>query len=203
MLDRDKMITSKAKLKEYLECEKKIYNVSTLKYLLQITETAILFKHQVLLRKAEYYTNTGNMIMSRYYRYRLMRIQQKYTLHIPLNCCDKGLKIMHLGPVLMNGRVTVGEHCVFHMNTSLVAGGTNDDAPCLGNGVIVGIGAVILGGVSIADNVAIGANAVVNKNIEECNIAVAGVPAKKISNNGSTEWNKKAKGEPICETGHM
>jgi len=46
-------------------------------------------------------------------------------------------------------------------------------------------------GVYIANNVAIGANALVNKSVEEENIAIAGVPAKKISNNGRLEWNKK------------
>lgn len=63
--------------------------------------------------------------------------------------------------------------------------------PTLDDGVIVGVGAVVLGGIYVAKNVAIGANAVVNKDITEENIAVAGVPAKKISNNGRLEWNKK------------
>lgn len=43
---------------------------------------------------------------------------------------------------------------------------------------------------SVADNVAIGANAVVCTDIVEENIAVAGVPAKKISSHGRLEWNK-------------
>lgn len=38
---------------------------------------------------------------------------------------------------------------------------------------------VFLGGVYIVNGVALGANAVVNKEIMEPNIAVAGVPAKK------------------------
>lgn len=100
---------------------------------------------------------------------------------------------MHVGPVLMNGKVDVGENCVFHINTALVAGGTNDDAPVLESGVVLGIGAVVLGNVHIAKNVAIGANAVVNKSFLEENIAIAGVPAKKISDRGSCEWNKKAR----------
>lgn len=58
---------------------------------------------------------------------------------------------------------------------------------------MVGVGAIILGDVTIADGVAIGANAVVNKSVTEENIAVAGVSAKKISNNGRAEWNKKVK----------
>ena len=98
---------------------------------------------------------------------------------------------MHVGPILMNGRVLVGENCVFHINTALVAGGTNDETPVLGNDVILGIGSVVVGGVHIADGVAVGANAVVNKDVLESNITVAGVPAKKISDNGKLDWNKK------------
>ena len=97
---------------------------------------------------------------------------------------------MHIGPVLMNGRVTVGKDCSFHINTALVAGGTNDDVPCLEDGVVVGIGAVVLGNVHVARNVAIGANAVVNKIVADENIAVAGVPAHKVSNGGRLNWNK-------------
>ena len=97
---------------------------------------------------------------------------------------------MHVGSILINGRAAVGKNCTFHINTAVVAGGTNDDVPILSDGIVVGVGAVILGGVFLAKNIAVGANAVVNKSFTESDIAVAGVPAKKISNNGSTQWNK-------------
>ena len=77
-------------------------------------------------------------------------MQNKYALHIPINTCGKGLKIMHIGPILINGRVKIGENCSLHINTALVAGGTSDEVPCLGNGIVVGVGAVVLGGVRIA-----------------------------------------------------
>lgn len=76
-----------------------------------------------------------------------------------------------------------------HMNAALVAGGTSDAAPVLGKGVVVGIGAVVVVGISVADDTAIGANAVVNRSVVEENTAVAGVPVKKISNNGRLSWN--------------
>ena len=58
-------------------------------------------------------------------------MQNKYGMHIPINCCAKGLKIMHVGPVIMNKNAIVGEDCSFHMNTGLCAGGHSDDAPIL------------------------------------------------------------------------
>nr|WP_281373790.1 hypothetical protein [Parvularcula dongshanensis] len=59
--------------------------------------------------------------------------------------------------------------------------GTNGKGglPRLGNGVDVGPGAAILGGVQIGDNAAIGANAVVLSDVPPYGVAV-GIPAKVI-----------------------
>lgn len=62
--------------------------------------------------------------------------------------------------------------------TDLIAGGTNNDVSYLEGGVIVVVGAVILGGVRIAKST----NAVVNKSFDESDIAITGVPAHKVSN---------------------
>lgn len=187
------IIDNKQKLKEYLNVELNQYMKPGLKSFFLFGEKAILRRHQYLLRKTEYYTNTGKKLRMLLYKIRLIRLQNKYSLIIPLNVCGKGLKIMHLGPILLNGRAIIGENCVLHINTGVVAGGTNDDVPVIGNNVVIGFGAVILGNVHLADNIAVGANAVVNKSFEEDGIAIAGVPAKKISNNGSFTWGKHEK----------
>lgn len=67
--------------------------------------------------------------------------------------------------------------------------------PHIGNNVVIGVGAVVLGDTYIADGIAVGANAVVNKSFEEPNIAIAGVPARKISNNGRYKWQGKNNSE--------
>lgn len=53
-----------------------------------------------------------------------------------------------------------------------------------GNECYIAPGAVILENIKIADHVIIGANAVVTKDILEEGIAVAGAPARKISDHG-------------------
>ena len=58
-------------------------------------------------------------------------------------------------------------------------------APSIGNNVFLGSGCKVIGKVTIADDCAVGANAVVVKDVLEKGITVAGVPAKKISNNNS------------------
>jgi len=153
-------------------------------------EGQVVVRHQILLRKAELYCNTGHKLLGMIYRMRLSRLQTRYGgMTIPLNVFDKGLYVLHVGPRNINGNAVVGKNCALHTNVGLVAGGHNSGAPSLGDNVVIGTGAVVLGDVSIADGIAIGANAVVNKDFTEKNIAIAGVPAKKISNNGSSTWN--------------
>ena len=49
-----------------------------------------------------------------------------------------------------------------------------------GDNVDIGVGAKIIGGVTIADNIKIGANAVVTKSFYEEGITLVGVPARKL-----------------------
>lgn len=61
----------------------------------------------------------------------------------------------------------------------------HDAAPTIGDNVYIGPGAKIFGKIQIADGIAIGANAVVNKSFFEQDISIAGVPARKISEEGT------------------
>ncbi|MBD3190502.1 MAG: serine O-acetyltransferase [Candidatus Heimdallarchaeota archaeon] len=54
--------------------------------------------------------------------------------------------------------------------------------PTIGNNVIIGAGAKILGAITIGDNVKIGANSVVTKDVPS-NEVVVGIPARSISKN--------------------
>jgi len=185
MLSEDRKIKTRAQLKETLAIECARYPLSARRivpYLLQISEGAILRRHTVLLRKTEYYRNTGRRVLAALFEARLMRLQNRHALHIPLNTCGKGLQIFHLFPVCMNGNVTVGEYCRILPNVSVIGDDTAADlAPTVGDHVTLGIGCTLLGGITIADGVTVGAGAVVTKSFLEPGITVAGVPAKKIS----------------------
>lgn len=185
-------VDSKSKLKKFLQYECTKYNRKNIRMpLICITESSFLWKYNVLLRKTEYYVNTKKKVRALIYKVLLYKYRSKYSIHIPINTFGCGLRIMHLGPILVNGKVRGGKNISLHINTSIVAGGTNDGTPVLEDGIVVGVGAVILGDITIAKNIAIGANSVVNKTFREEDIAIAGIPAKKISNNGRSEWNKK------------
>ena len=64
--------------------------------------------------------------------------------------------------------------------------------PTIGNNVIIGSGAQILGPIKIGDNARVGANSVVSKNVSP-NVTVAGVPAREF-----TRSNKSDKFKPYA-----
>ena len=71
----------------------------------------------------------------------------------------------------------IGNDCTIYHNATL--GGTGKDKykrhPDLGNNVMVGAGAKILGPIKIGNNVKVGANAVVLKDVDN-NVTVVGIP---------------------------
>ena len=86
---------------------------------------------------------------------------------------------------MVNRNAKVGKNCRIHEGVTIGATNGQSEAPILGDNVFIASGAKIIGNIKIANNVAIGANAVVVKDILEEGITVGGVPAKKISDNGS------------------
>lgn len=184
------IIRSKKDLKDWLLYERKKYkNVTPFYNLFCITEDDFIWKYQKHLRKTEYFLNTNKNVRYLISRSFLYRLQAKFGMKIKPNSCGKGLHIMHLGSILTNG--DIGEDCAIHINVSVVSGGRDKGVPVIGNNVVIGVGAVVLGGVQLADGIAIGANALVNKSFDESDIAIAGCPAKKISNNGRESWANK------------
>ena len=183
MLSEERKIKSRAQLREYLAADCARYPMSArrvLPYLLQISEGAILRRHILLLRKCEYYTNTGHRLLALLYHARLMKFQNRHCLHVPLNVCGKGLWISHVFPLCMNGNVTIGEYCRIMPNVSVIGDDEFDYAPVVGDHVTLGIGCTLIGGIRLADGITVGAGAVVTKDFLEPGITIAGVPAKKI-----------------------
>lgn len=148
-----------------------------------------IWKFERLLRKTEYYHNCrkdffgklyGTYLQAKYYRARL-----KHNTYIPLNVFGPGLSIAHFGSIVVNGNARIGENCRIQESTTIGATNGATTAPCLGNNVFLGSGARVVGDIRVADNVAIGANAVVVKNIDASGTTWGGVPAKQISNHTS------------------
>lgn len=91
-----------------------------------------------------------------------------------------------MGTIVINGNSKIGKNLRIHVCTNIgTMAGYSDLAPIIGDNCYIGPGAKIFGPIRIGNNVAIGANAVVNHSFETDNISLGGIPAKIISNKGS------------------
>ncbi len=105
-------------------------------------------------------------------------------LSIPPGVFGRGLSVPHYGSVVVNDKVRAGRFCRIHSATNL--GEVNGAAPQLGDGVYVGPGAVLYGGIKLGSGAVVGANSVVNKDVQSQGV-VAGAPARVISLSGSID----------------
>ena len=163
-----KYITSKSRLKDFLKYEAKLYGIKKAHYpLIAISENKVLYRYNYILRKREYYTNCNKTIRKYISRLISIRMEREHSIFLAINVFDKGLKLVHIGPRLVNGGATVGKNFTMHANTYIVAGGVNDIAPRIGDNCIMGVGSIILGKAELGNNIAIGAGSVVNKQFPE------------------------------------
>ena len=93
----------------------------------------------------------------------------------------RGLFIDHGSAVVIGETAELGDNCTLYQGVTL--GGTGKDVgkrhPTLGNNVMVGAGAKVLGPFTIGDNVKIAANAVVLDAIPD-NCTAVGIPARVV-----------------------
>ena len=114
----------------------------------------------------------------------------KFGISIPYETkIDSGLYIGHFGGIVVSGKSIIGKNLNISQGVTLGMAnrGPNKGYPVIGDNVYIGPGAKIVGAVKIGNNVAIGANCVVTKNIPD-NAVVVGVPGKIISYNGTSNY---------------
>lgn len=184
------MINSKDDLKLFINKDNEYLNAvrnKKTKLIMKFVHDAEydICKYLKILRKQEYYINTArnNKIKSfiaLYYERKKHNLGNKLGFYIAPNCCEEGLTLFHHGSVIINPNARIGKNCLFHGNNCVGNDGKTNDCPVIGNNVDIGFGAVIIGGIEIADNIKIGANAVVTKSFLEPGITIVGVPARKL-----------------------
>ena len=110
----------------------------------------------------------------------LTRFFTKIEIH-PGATIGKGLLIDHGCGVVIGETTVIGNDCTIYQGVTL--GGTGKDIgkrhPTLGNNVMVGAGAKILGPFTVGDNSKIAANAVLLREVEPDSTCV-GVPARVV-----------------------
>lgn len=149
------------------------------------------FKYSFWMRTNNYLGNIkGLFFLNPIYLFsKVVQRHLKYKFGIQIHSygrIDKGLYINHYSGIFINGNVVIGKN--FTISQGVTIGVTNRGLkkgyPIIGDNVYVGPGAKIIGNITIGNNVAIGANAVVTRDLPSFAVAV-GVPAKVISLNGS------------------
>ncbi len=118
------------------------------------------------------------------FRFIIERLTEIITgISIPAEAeIGKGLRIHHFGGIIFHPQVKMGEHCTIYQEVTFGDKGGYGGAPIVGNNVLVGAGAKVLGNITIGDNVVISANSLVTRSIPD-NAIVMGVPAKIIGEN--------------------
>ena len=149
---------------------------------------------EYLLRKVEFLTNCKSIIFRRLRlainRLRLRKKQLRLGFTIPINVFGPGLSIAHYGTIVVSQDATVGNNCRLHAGVNIGASAGQAGAPCIGDNVYIGPGAILYGDIVIASNISIGANATVNKSFVKNNVVIAGTPAT-IVREGANAWNEQ------------
>ena len=98
----------------------------------------------------------------------------------------KGVFIDHGMGVVIGETAVVGNRCLLYQGVTL--GGTGKQCgtrrhPCLGENVVVGAGAKVLGGITVGSNTRIGAGSVLLRDVD-ADCTVVGIPGRVIHQSG-------------------
>lgn len=145
------------------------------------------FRYLFFLRVSFFYKKNPllyfiSRIMMRHYSY-------KFGFQIPSNTIiGKGLYFSHFGTVVINENAIIGQNCNINHNVTIGRQnrGAKKGSPTIGNCVWFGTGSVVVGKISIGNNVLIAPNSYVNFDVPS-NSIVVGNPAKIIENKNATE----------------
>lgn len=100
-----------------------------------------------------------------------------------------GLHLSHTGGIVISPDARIGRDCNLSQGVTIGIGGRGEKrgTPFICDRVYIGPGAKVFGNIRIGNDVAIGANAVVNQDVPD-GAVVAGIPARVVSNKGSQDF---------------
>ena len=118
-----------------------------------------------------------------------------FNCSVPASCeMGGGTKFGYGGiGVVIHARAVIGKNCMIGQGVKKKKKSGWYEVPVIGNNVHINAGAKIIGPVRIGDNVEIGANCVVVKDVPS-NCVVAGIPARILRSNMTDEdWKEMNK----------
>lgn len=150
------------------------------------------FKYTFWMRAALFLSQESIVWRPVYYLCRLIlfRCGRRFGISIPYNTrIGPGLYIGHYGGIVVNDQAILGCDCNINHEVTIGVryGGKHPGVPAIGDRVYLGPGCKVLGGITLGNDVAAGANSVVVESVVASGV-VAGVPAKLISRKGSSDY---------------
>lgn len=179
------MIRNKEDFKRYVAEDSKFYPKRSFfnLYILQSSK-ALISLYLYFMRKIEY-INTCKMslggvkkVLCVYYHYRMRRLSWKLGFQFPEGVFGEGVHIFAYGTIIVNPNARIGKNCIIYPGVT-IGGRSYDGYPTIGDNVFIGLGAKVIGKVTVGNNVIIAPNAVVTHDVPD-NAIVGGVPAKII-----------------------
>jgi len=122
------------------------------------------------------------------YIFQFHRMKSKWGIEIPRTVeIDEGLYIGHFGGITISPHVKIGKNVNISQQVTIgISGqGENRGCPVIGDQVYLGAGAKVFGKIVLGNNVKVGANAVVHKNIPDNAVVVSDPGFKIISYKGN------------------
>lgn len=145
--------------------------------------------HAIILYRAAHWFHTRKMFIIARCISQFARFLTGIEIH-PGAKIGKGFFIDHGAGVVIGETTEIGDNCLVYQGVTL--GGTGKEKgkrhPTLGNNVMVGSGARVLGPFKVGDNAKIAANAVVLEEVPP-NCTAVGVPARIVKRNGKKVTN--------------
>ena len=177
------MITSHKEYRQYVKADIAAYGLRKVSLYNWLRIDQLRF--QLRLRRLEYLHNCQPWRLLSRVVLEVMnhKLAVRLGVTIPKNVFGPGLCLVHRGTVVVNPAAKVGANCRIHPSTSI---GDYNGTPTLGDNVYIGPGAKLYGDITIGDDVAIGANAVVNSSVPS-HCTVGGIPARVLSNTGALQ----------------
>ena len=140
--------------------------------------------HALIFHRMAHYLFKKNLVLLPRWISQLSRFLTGIEIH-PGATIGRGLFIDHGMGVVIGETSEVGDNVTIYQGVTL--GGTGKEKgkrhPTIGNNVVIGTGAKVLGSIKVGDNVKIGAGSVVTKPVPN-DSTVVGVPGKVVVHQG-------------------